>query len=216
MTTFIDESGDAGSSSKSSRFFRLAAVWLNSGTSMDEFTESLNGLKATLGLKQDFEFHFAKLSHERRLSYFQAVKLTKFQFTVSSIDKDDYGRTTLTKSAIHQMVIQGLTELLQPHYLSLEQEKEGESGLNEKIVIDECGDSEFIRILKDCFWAIKSGKENKKLVKDIKSKRSRSDSGIQLADMICGATGKFLEGDNCYYDLIRTSSPKLRRRRFSA
>ena len=62
MPTFIDESGDVGPGEKSAPYFRLGAVWFESFDHVQDLADEIAALRARLGLKRDFEFHFAQRS----------------------------------------------------------------------------------------------------------------------------------------------------------
>ena len=202
--TFIDESGEAGLSEGSSPYYRLAAVCFEQPGHIDSYRLALDQLKAILNVSPCFEFHFARMNHKRKLEFFEAVARENFRFVVSSFDKNIQINHKLKKEEIYESCIGGLVRQLEPVYREAELQKEGVGGLNEKIVFDQCGDANFMRCLKASFWRLKSARgENKKLVADIKPGKSVVEIGVQLADMLCGPTGRYLEGDDLYFNLIR-------------
>jgi hypothetical protein len=205
MPTFIDESGDPGPEAGSSRHFRLSAVWFESRTHVDEYLDVLAETRRGLRVSPFLEFHFAAITHERRIAFFEGITKTHFYFAVSGFRKDDHDRRSLTKSAIQEATIDGLVRHLQEWYLFAEEIKAGNAGLNEKIVYDECQDTQYVRTLKSSFRTLKSSRgANKKLVDDVRPGKSKSDGCLQLADMVLGAVGRHLDGDNVYYDYIRS------------
>jgi len=205
MPTFIDESGDPGPQAGSSRHFRLSGVWFESRAHVDEYLDTLAEIRRGLKVSPFLEFHFAAITHERRIAFFEGITNTHFYFAASAFRKDDRDRRGLTKSVIHQATIDGLVRPLQEFYLFAEEFKGGSAGLNEKIVYDECQDVQYVRTLKSSFRKLESSRgSNKKLVDDVRPGKSKSDGCLQLADMVLGAVGRHLDGDNVYYDYIRS------------
>ena len=71
------------------------------------------------------------------------------------------------------------------------------------IVYDECDDPAFERALRDALKLVSATRSrDRRLIRDIRPGKSKSDPGIQLVDMVCGAVGKHIRGESEYYDLI--------------
>jgi hypothetical protein len=79
----------------------------------------------------------------------------------------------------------------------------GNRPLNELVVVDDNKDGKFLALLKQKFREMRSGvRPGSPLVGKVKFRGSGPDELIQLADMICGAVGAYLDGDATWYDLI--------------
>ncbi len=65
-------------------------------------------------------------------------------------------------------------------------------------------DPAFERALRHEFKPIRTtGPSGRRLIRDIRPGRSKSDPGIQLVDMVCGASGKHIDGQSDYFHLIQ-------------
>lgn len=210
MSTFVDESGDIGPGEKSTPYFRIAAVWFHDSSTIQAYLDVINQLKTTLGVSQNFEFHFARINHERRMAFFMAVSDQPFYYAVVSFEKRTFDRKTLTKEAIRETSVAGLVNCLEGWYLTEETCRNEDSGLKEKIVFDECNDQSYIRLLKHKFRDLSSTRgPKKKLIGTIRPGKSSADPCLQLADMVCGAVGRHLDGDSRYYPLLKTKEKEM-------
>ncbi len=201
MPTFIDESGDSGPGVKSARHFRLVAVWFSSMEDVEQYIAKIGDLKVQMNISQDFEFHFAKISHPQRLRFYEAVAELPFRFAFQNFDKDQFNRDFLDKERIIASTIEGMVRLLTGHYLEF-----ARSGnkVSERVIYDECNDKKYTSSLQSAFNSISShSEETRKFIKSVKPGKSKSDLRIQLADMICSATCRHLDGDNSYFDSFR-------------
>jgi hypothetical protein len=207
MPTFIDESGDTGIKEESSACFRLAAVVFDSPTDVESYSACLSSLRADLRLTRDFEFHFAKIGHRLRMKFFEAFATMPFSFVASSIQKSALARADLSKRIVCEKATRGLIKHLEPQYLEIETRLGFPRGLKDGIVYDECDDPTFVRALKDCLKPLTAERPcGRKLVRGCRPGKSHVDEALQLADMICGATGKHLDGEGEYYRLLHGKS----------
>ena len=214
MPTFIDESGDPGPAEHSPRFFRLAAVWFETFDHTALFVESVARLRRDdLKVSEAFEFHFTDLSHPQRVAFFEVAAEHPFVFTACSFDKNRCDRRTLTKEMICRACLAHLTGELHPYYLLAEEEKATGAvpvPLYERVVFDESRDPDYLKLLKEGFKTLVSGRGGTaKLVKSVKPGKSKSATCIQLADMVCGAARLHLEGDSTYYNVIKKRALRL-------
>ena len=70
------------------------------------------------------------------------------------------------------------------------------------VVVDNNQDHKFLGIIKQKFRELRSRVHpGAPLVGKVKFRGSGPEELIQLADMVCGAVGDFLEGDPTYYQL---------------
>ena len=150
MPTFIDESGDTGTKEGASACFRLAAVVFDCPADVERYSARLSALRLRLGLKQDFEFHFTKIGHHLRVSFFEALAEVPFTFVACSVKKSVLARVDLNKQTICEKAMVGLIRNLEPRYREIEARLELPRGLKDGIVDDECKDATFLRALKDC------------------------------------------------------------------
>ena len=64
---------------------------------------------------------------------------------------------------------------------------------------------QYVAILNAGFRSLRSGRGPlKKLIRSIKPGKSRVDPRLQLVDMVCGAVGSYLDGDDTFYKLFST------------
>lgn len=207
MPTFIDESGDTGPPSAGGKaYFRLAAVWLPSLDEVADFREAVGALRQNLKLRADYEFKFANTftRPEQRRAFLTLALAHSFLFTVCSIDKTAEYWNSATGSEQQWACATSLAVHLRPIYHRAEEQ----SGppLREPIVIDDNDDDKYLQIVKRAFRGLRSRvSPGSSLVGKVRFHDSGPDPLIQLADMVCGAVGAYLDGkDRVWYDLIAT------------
>jgi Protein of unknown function (DUF3800) len=207
MPTYIDESGDAGIKDGSTPYFRLAAVHFNDTSQVERLAECLVSVRAKLGLPQSYEFRFAKSAHNIRMSFFTAVAAQPFVFIACSFEKNTFDPRILSKDSVRDGTIGGLLKHLAEWYRLIEERLDPDGGLKELIVYDECDDPAFERAIRAGLKVMTAGRQrNGRLIRDIKSGKSKCDPGIQLVDMVCGAVGRHISGESGYYKLIETKA----------
>jgi hypothetical protein len=208
MPTFIDESGDPGPGEGSSRFFRLAAVWLEREEHVEQYLATMKEVRSDiLKLPDTFEFHFAKNNHRQKAAFFDALSGIPFNFAFASIDKRAFAPGVLTTNRIRQAVVVGLMGHMEDWYQCAEACKDGEAGLNERVLYDECDDANYVKILKEGFRSLASRRgANEKLIRSIKPGKSKHDLRLQLADMVCGAVALYLDGVDLYYGGLKSQA----------
>ena len=206
MPTFIDESGETGSVSP---YFRLAAVWLPTLEAVEAYRMTIREFQRKFGLV-GYEFKSSKsISLDRRLSFFRAAMAHHFKFTVSSVDKQHPEWRAADGADIHRACAVSLAGSLRRVYLEEEARRSKESGgdhpLNELVIVDDNRDSNFLTIIKQTFREMRSGvRSGSPLVGKVKFRGSGPEELIQLVDMICGAVGDSLGGENTCYKLIES------------
>lgn len=214
MPTFIDESGDTGTVPPSNiPFFRLAGVWVPSHDVAEAFRADVVQLRQDLGLPADYEFKFAK-SHVhalRREGFFQAALRHEFRFAVASVDKT---RVSWDAAVIHWATAVSLAACLRSTY-HREEAGRGAAGdhgpLNELVVVDDNQDRQFLEVVKRVFRDLNQGhragqKTGAPLIGKVRFRKSHPDELLQLVDMVCGAVGAYLTGEDKWYRLIADRS----------
>jgi hypothetical protein len=216
MPTFIDESGNTGVHGRGgSAYFRLAAVWVPSHDVAREFREKVRQLRRSLCLRTDYEFKFANTHFhpDRRKAFFTLALTIPFRFVVSSIDKNDPHWNRGDGPEQHWSCATELAAILRPTYLAAEMEKDGQ--LREPVVVDDNRDHAFLDVVKRQFRALPSRKyPSAKLVGRVSFRDSGPDEMLQLVDMVCGATGAFMDSSHDeWYGLIadRDLQPSIAR-----
>jgi len=213
MPTFIDESGETGDKSP---YFRLAAVWLPTQASVEEYRAGIRQFQRDEGL-EGYEYKSSKsLSSERRIAYLRAAMGFPFRFAVASVDKRHPDWRAAGGPVIHWACAVSLAATLRGVYLEEEARRaaigEGVRPLNELVILDDCQDRSYLAIIKGKFRELRSGvREKWPLVGKVKFRGSGPEEMLQLADMVCGAVGKYLDGDATYYDMISSRSLGIER-----
>lgn len=213
MPTFIDESGDTGWKPGSLPFFRLGAVWLPTFAAAEACRASIQAVRLQLGMKTGEEFKYARTGRqpERRHDFFQAALRHGFRFVICAYNKHRLPAFSVEKSEFHWGCAVTLASYLRETYRRAEQLKGVEAGkpalLDELVVVDDNQDKDFLKTIKTAFRALMSGwRPRGKLVGKVKFRDSRPDEMLQLADMVIGAVGEYLDGDSTWYDLISARS----------
>ena len=83
-------------------------------------------------------------------------------------------------------------------------EEARESPLREPVVVDSNSDRHYLTIVKQALRGLKSRiRPASSLVGKVSFRRSEPDEMLQLADMVCGAVGSWIDGeDTTAYTLI--------------
>lgn len=205
MPTFIDEGGEIGVKATSARHFRLVAVCFESEARVNPCVQELGGLIPALGLPATFEFHFSKNTHNQKTAFFSTLSGHDFSFVATHFDKDAGDRVSLTQDAVRYETLNALARRLKEMYRCWEGQRTASAGLNERILYDECQDPSYEKAIKTAFAGLGSSNgRGGKLIRSIKSGKSKAELRLQIADMVCGAVGLHLNGDSTYYDMIRS------------
>ncbi len=106
MATFIDESGDIGTTPGASKFFRLAAVCFEHGDSVDEYLAGFETLLSAIKAREDFEFHFSEINDRQKHAFFEMIEPIHFQFVVVTLAKSTLRIEQLSKEFIRDTTIQ--------------------------------------------------------------------------------------------------------------
>jgi len=205
MPTFIDESGDTGLVDRGGKpYFRLAAVWLPTLDHAEAFREAVRKLRQTLGIRAAYEFKFASTHSypDRRQAFYSMALDHEFRFTVCSIDKTADYWNTASGDEQHWASATTLAVWLRDVYVEAEQTHG--APLREPVIVDDNADGSFLKIVTKAFRGLNSkNSPGISLVGAVTFRKSRAEEVLQLADMVCGAVGAHLDGnDSAWYKLI--------------
>jgi hypothetical protein len=204
MPTFIDESGETGAVSP---YFRLAAVWLPTQKAAENFRAGIQAFQQQEGLT-GYEYKFSKTTQpDRRTAYFREVTKHPFRFHVACVDKKHPQWRAAGGSVIHWACAVSLAGSLRSVYLQEELRQAAEGGTNrplaELVIVDDNQDGDYLNIIKQKFRELDSGvRPGGALVGKVKFRGSGPDELLQLADMVCGAVGTYIDGDPQWYNMI--------------
>jgi len=207
MPTFIDESGETGHTRTSSPYFRLAAVWMPSLDEANEFRFAVRNLRvdrSDLRLEEGFEFKFARThtGPERRRAFFDLALKFDFSFAVCSIDKTARYWRTASAEEQHWATATALSASLWSTYLKAELGKP-DKPLRDPIWVDNNQDKRFLEAIRLAFHGLTSRLHpGIALVRNPRFRGSKADEVMHLVDMVCGAAGRFVDGDSEWFDLI--------------
>jgi hypothetical protein len=116
---FIDESGDTGFEEHSSKFFRLAAVWVAKDRA-EGLRKSIDAIRKRFGLKSTFKFKYAKSHHhpEHRDAIFRAAIDSQFRFAFCGIDKSPKPPNTVSSESLFDIasrsIAVAIVDILRP------------------------------------------------------------------------------------------------------
>ena len=209
MPTFIDESGDTGPCADPTHcYFRLAAVWVPSQSEAEAIRDAIRGVRTTLALRADYEFKFSKTwaYPARREAFFRAAMSREFRFAFTSIDKNQQQWRQAERPTIHWAATTDLAATLRPTYLTAHRHREQHGGsgpLKELVVVDDNEDRQFLATVTQQFRGLgKACDPELFLVGKVKFRGSQPEELMQLVDMVCGACGAGLDGEETWYRMI--------------
>ena len=204
MPTFIDESGNTGRiKDGGSTHLHLAAVWVPTLNDAELFREKIRRLRRDLGVRDDFEFKFARTHQhpEWRRAFFAEAIAQEFRCAVSSIDKGLDGWNAADGPQLHRACAAELAALMGPIYHRAEERVQ--TSLREPIVVDDNDDRNSLTTIRQQFRGLNPQRPGKPLIGYISFRESAPEPMLQLADMVCGATANARVGqDPTWYGLI--------------
>jgi len=186
MRVFVDESGDTGFKfeMQSSRYFVLALVIFESEEKEAEASRRIHALRQELK-SPSIEFHFAKNKDATRKAFFAAAKDIDFRAFVFVADKTRLSQSDKDSNNFYKSICGTAFERAK-HLLR-----------DANVVFDDSGGEKFKRELGS-YLRRSVNKSNAKHIKNIGTGKSAGTSQasnlIQLADMVCGAMYRSLQG----------------------
>jgi hypothetical protein len=185
---FLDESGDPGlsGSKSSSDFFVIAMVEMTKR----EHIQELAAVKTRFFLPEPFEFKYHTTKERQKEAFFDSINSLQYYVRVAAIDKssipDEF--TLLNGPAFVIELISRLILRTPMHKLN-----------NHILVLDDVNSS-FVRDLRVKLSEECDKANRRRPFKKIASAHSHFEDGIQLADMIAGATRQHIAGmSNKYF-----------------
>lgn len=170
MIIAIDDSGDPGFKlgEGSSEYFAIAAVYFERDEVAEEMVVAINDLKRQLRWKMTREFKFRKTRRDTRQKFFRVIASRRFMVSLIVVDKGAIERV-LPRMLYNQTILATLRKI---------------PGLQKALLlIDGEGEGNYRKTVKAYFRQnLPPG-----AIKRLKYVDSRSESLIQLADMIAGA-----------------------------
>jgi hypothetical protein len=185
MLAFVDASGDPGRQilNRSSRYFILALVTLDEQHASD-CDRRITGLRDTLGLPSDFEFHFSDNSARIRHEFLKEVSSCEFSYHTYALDKDPDVLKRLQLDRKEEMFTYVISQVCQRAALYLE---------NAKVVIDgQRSDRGFRDRLATSLRREVRTREGRGLVRSVSVQPSRQNNLLQLADYAAGVQNRML------------------------
>jgi hypothetical protein len=177
MLVFIDDSGDAGFKleSGSSSHFVIACVVFDDNLDAEETALKIKRLRRSLHWRDEHEFKFNKSSKGIRLAFLNEIKNCNFRVRAIVADKAGIRSPELkrNKNKFYNFMIK---EVLSKSEGSV---KEG------RIRLDGHEDRAYKKAAVTYFR--QQANPRGSVIKDMKFVNSKSDSLIQLADMVAGA-----------------------------
>lgn len=193
MLIFLDESGDPGFKfdKGSSKFFVIALVIFDNPLDAEETALKIKRLREKLKLSPYFEFKFNKLSNYYRYQFFEAIRGCSFRLRVMVVNKQILHSSHLTsrKESFYSYFVSELFKHNQGNIAAA------------NIKIDGSGDKAF----KKAFQTYLRQKLREGVIGKFKFVDSKTDSLIQLADMVSGAVYRAYnpdKQDKGFYDRI--------------
>jgi len=183
MLVFIDESGDPGMKGKlgSSAYFVVTAVIFEDIDEAQACDSRIEESRAQWFGGLAFEFHFNSCSRTIREQFL--VETGKFEYLYMSFIFNKaklHGEGFQFKNSFYKYAVNLLFQNLKP-YLK-----------NATVIFDRCGNRDFQQELKKYLAKRVNERGREQFVKKIKTNNSNANNLLQLADMVCGATARYL------------------------
>lgn len=200
MLVFIDDSGDAGFKLEkgSSRFFVIACVVFDDNLDAEETSLKIKRLRRSLKWRDDHEFKFNKTTKQIRQAFLTEVKNCHFRIRAILVDKSLIRSPELrsNKTKFYNYMIK---EVLA---------KSDGKIVDGRIRLDGHEDRAYKKAAVTYFR--QHANPHGGVIKDLKFVDSKSDSLIQLADMVAGSIMRTVQSDKTdSVDYLRIIEPRI-------
>ena len=177
MLVFIDDSGDPGFKldKGSSKHFVIACIIFDDNLDAEETALKIKRLRRALHWNDNHEFKFNKTNKEIRLSFLNEIKSCKFRIRAIVADK----------SIIRSLELKNNKNKFYNYMIKEVLSKSDGSIKNGSIRLDGHEDRAYKKVATTYFRQQANPRGG--VIKDMKFVNSKSDSLIQLADMIAGS-----------------------------
>jgi hypothetical protein len=198
MLVFIDDSGCAGFKldKGSSKFFVISAIIFDDNLEAEKTAISIKELRRELFKRDDVEFKFNKSRKEIRVKFLETVKKHKFRIRCLVVDKE----------LLYSPELKGEKNSFYSYIIKTMLKHSNEAIMDAKIRIDGSGDRTFRRSFISYLRRELNAKD-RKILQNCKLVDSKSDSLIQMADMVVGAIHRSYQKDKndsqIYKDIIK-------------
>ena len=190
----------------SANYFAVAAILCPSPEAITECEKEIQQVRASLGLPENYEFHFGRIKDRHRRELLGRLAKCDFSYSACYLDKTDvHGGHWSEKEFFYQKVLGALANASED-FLVAAQTLKGKP-LNAKVISDDNNDPVWFKILRQQFRILTMN--GKPLVDKIAPGRSRSSDMLQLADMVCGAVVRFYNREKDYLDLLKGRPGKI-------
>jgi len=198
MLVFVDESGDAGLKlcSGSSSHFIVSLVIFDDHEEAQRADNHVATLRRQLRLRPDFEFHFHKLSSDRRKAFYEGMVQFNFRYVCIAVNKAElFGPGFKYPQTFYKYACKLVCNNAK-NYL-----KEA------KVIIDGSGSRNFKRQLATYLKANTNDESViYKRIRDVRMQAAHKSNLLQLADMVAGAVARSYKDKpdrDLYRQLIR-------------
>ncbi len=207
MPTFIDEFGSFGWNDHAAphqTHFTLTAEWFETAEQAVACEQVITGVRAALGMSPDDEFHFTDANNNQRNKFIQAVSACQFQYVTCTLKKwrDGKwleGRNWRKRQYFFERIIEPVVASLE-EYLRIAEARKGRA-LCERVTHDPHTDPIYKQTLRDKFYGPKAP-SGRSLVNKVRPGK-KSDSLVQLADMVCGGYAHSFAASDQYVKLLK-------------
>lgn len=201
MLIFLDESGDTGFkfNKGSSRYFVVTLVIFQGFLEAEETSLIIKKLRRKIKVSDYFEFKFSKTKNAFREAFLSEVRRGKFQYQALVIDKEKFSHPLIQKSQenFYQFVIK---EALRTETQAIQKAT---------LYLDKKAAKTFAQTV-NTYLRKELNQPQFRIIKKFKHRDSKSNTLLQLADMISGTIfRKFEKSDDRFYKIIRKKEGKL-------
>lgn len=185
MLIFIDESGDPGMKlgPGCSDYFLVTLVIFQFPAEAMRVEHCIRALRRELRMHPQAEFHFSKLSHERRERFLAAVSRFQWVYVTAALNKHGlYGPGFKVPDSFYKFTCGLAFDLIKGHVRRA------------TVVIDRSGNRKFRDELNSYLRRRleQSACDDEPVIDKLKMEDSHRNDLLQMADMVCGAAARSL------------------------